>query len=149
LFPSVLGVDVVFGTNQEKRPLMRGTGKSAENKNLPLFNAFLPSQQRWVFDWIMTDAIPSLFEPGALKLTELILSDQDPQLCDAIDKVIVSEDKIYGAAKRRGCKWHVVRINCVMCATNIVSFAITSTVLTRILIAQFAQNISFLFDPSH
>jgi hypothetical protein len=51
MFPSVLGEDVVFGTNQEKRPLMRGTGKSAENKNLPLFNAFLPSQQRWVFDW--------------------------------------------------------------------------------------------------
>ena len=43
MFPSVIGVDVVFGTNQEKRPHMRGTCKTSYNKNIPLFNAFLPS----------------------------------------------------------------------------------------------------------
>ena len=110
LYPSIMGVDVVFGTNREKRPHMRGSGKSADNKNLPYFNAFLPSQQKWVFDWIMSDAIPSLFNREALKLTTIILSDQDKNLCDAIDKAIISEDRIYGHAKRRGCKWHKVRL---------------------------------------
>jgi hypothetical protein len=36
MFLSVLGVDVVFGTNQEKRPHMRGTGKSSYNKHIPI-----------------------------------------------------------------------------------------------------------------
>lgn len=45
MYPDVLGIDVVFGTNTEKRPLIRGTGKSSSNKNLPIINAFLPSEQ--------------------------------------------------------------------------------------------------------
>ena len=110
MFPSVLGVDVVFGTNQERRPHMRGTCKSSDNKNIPLFNAFLPSQQKWVFEWVMTDALPSLLDPEALKLTDIILSDQDPQLCGSIDKVIISRDKLYGDAMRRECIWHKVTI---------------------------------------
>jgi hypothetical protein len=103
MFPSVLGVDVVFGTNQEKRPHMRGTCKSSDNKNVPVFNAFLPSQQKWVFEWVMTDALPSLLDP------EAFLSDQDPQLCGSVDKVIISRDKLYDDAMwMRECIWHNV-----------------------------------------
>jgi hypothetical protein len=29
MYPYVLGFDVIFGTNQEKRPHMRGTGKTS------------------------------------------------------------------------------------------------------------------------
>jgi hypothetical protein len=56
----------------------------------------------------MTDALPSLLDPEALKLTDIILSDQDPQLCGSIDKVIISRDKLYGDAMRRECIWHKV-----------------------------------------
>jgi hypothetical protein len=108
MFPSVLGVDVVFGTNQEKCPHIRGTCKSADNKNIPLFNAFLPSQQKWVFEWVMTDTLPSLLDSKALKLTDIILSDQYPQLCGSIAKVIIGLDKLYGNALRRECIWHKV-----------------------------------------
>jgi hypothetical protein len=81
---------------------MRGTSKSWYNKNIPLFiNAFLPSQQKWVFEWVMNDTLPSLLDPEALKLTDIILSDQDPQLCGSIDKVIISRHKLYGDALRR------------------------------------------------
>jgi hypothetical protein len=44
LFPSVLSLDVVFGTDAEKRPLMGGIGKTASNKNLPIVDALLPNQ---------------------------------------------------------------------------------------------------------
>jgi hypothetical protein len=108
MFLSVLGVDVVFGTNQEKLPHMRGTGKSSYSKNIPLFNAFLPSQQKWVFKWVMNDAIPSLLDPEALKLTDIIICDLDPQLYSSIDKVIISRDKLYGDALRMECIWHKV-----------------------------------------
>jgi hypothetical protein len=85
---------------------MRGTGKNLYNKNIPLFNAFLPSQQKWVFEWVMNDALPLLLDPEALKLTDIISLDHDPQLCGSIDKVIISRDKLYGDALRRECIWH-------------------------------------------
>ena len=47
-FPHVLGCDVTFGTNAEKRPLFRASCKTMDNKNIPIINAFVPSQQRWV-----------------------------------------------------------------------------------------------------
>ena len=50
-FPRVLGFDVTFGTNAvEKRPLFRAFGKTSDNRNIPHVNAFIPSEQRWVFE---------------------------------------------------------------------------------------------------
>ena len=108
LFPSVLGLDVVFGTNAEKRPQMRGTGKTASNKNLPLIDALLPSQQKWIFDWFINDALPSLLDRDALLQTKIILTDQDKELMGVIDSALKNKDKVYGGAVRRICKWHKV-----------------------------------------
>lgn len=79
-FPHVLGLDVTFGTNKEKRPLLRGSGKTSNNKNIPHVNAFIPSQQRWVFEWCVKDGIPAILDADALRKTCIIMSDQDEQL---------------------------------------------------------------------
>jgi hypothetical protein len=79
-FPHVLGCDVTFGTNAEKRPLFRASGKTSDNKNIPHINAFVPSQQRWVFEWIFEDGFPSILDRTALSKTCMILTDQDTQL---------------------------------------------------------------------
>ena len=118
LFPHVLGMDVVFGTNNEKRPHLRGTGKSFANKNLPLINAFLPSQQQWVFDWFVNDALPNLFHPEALAKTTLIITDQDKDMIHVLDQAIKNVDGVLGTAKRRICKWHKAS------AKNFENFAI-------------------------
>ncbi len=47
-FPHILGMDVTYGTNNERRPLFRVIGKNARNKNFPIADAFIPSQQRCV-----------------------------------------------------------------------------------------------------
>jgi ribosomal protein L5 len=49
LYPEVMGFDVTFGTNKEKRPMARATIKTSSNKNVPFFNALLPSGASWVF----------------------------------------------------------------------------------------------------
>jgi hypothetical protein len=110
MYPYVLGFDVVFGTNQEKRPHMRGTGKSSSNKNLPIINAFLPSQQKWVYDWFINDALPDLLFRATLKRTKVITSDQDKDFTTVIDLAIKSMDSLFGNASRRICKWHKVSV---------------------------------------
>ena len=108
-FPHVLGCDVTFGTNAEKRPLFRASGKTMDNKNIPHINAFVPSQQRWVFDWIFEDGIPSILDEEDLRKTSIILTDQDHQLVGAL--LTKLRDKgIYGDALNRLCKWHKMSI---------------------------------------
>ena len=88
LFPSVLGFDVVFGTNAEKRPQMRGTGKTSSNKNIPIVEALLPSQQKYIFDWFINDAVPTLLDRDALRNTKIIITDQDRELMGVIDSAL-------------------------------------------------------------
>jgi len=45
LYPEILGVDVTFRTNAEKRGLYRGCSKAIDMRNLPNIFAFIPSNQ--------------------------------------------------------------------------------------------------------
>ena len=113
-FPHVLGCDVTFGTNAEKRPLFRASGKTADNKNIPHINAFVPSQQRWVFDWIFEDGLPTILDVDDLQKTCIILTDQDAQLVGSLlTKLHLKGDGTYGRALNRLCKWHKISIHVV------------------------------------
>ncbi len=107
-FPHVLGCDVTFGTNAEKRPLFRASGKTSDNKNIPHINAFVPSQQRWVFEWIFEDGFPSILDRTALSKTCMILTDQDTQLVGTLLAKLHEHGRIrtYGWALNRLCSWH-------------------------------------------
>jgi hypothetical protein len=109
-FPHVLGCDVTFGTNAEKRPLFRASGKTSDNKNIPHINAFVPSQQRWVFEWIFEDGLPSILDGTALSKTCLILTDQDAQLVGTLLNKLRDSGRIctYGSALNRLCSWHKI-----------------------------------------
>ena len=61
LFSEVLMCDVTQGTNSEKRPLFVLLGKDRDGKFPMLFKCFMPSQQKWVFQWIFHTAIPLIF----------------------------------------------------------------------------------------
>ena len=108
-FPHVLGIDVTFGTNAEKRPLLRTSGKTSNNKNVPHVNAFIPSEQRWVFEWCLKDGLPSVLDRNALEKTCIIMTDQDDQLVGTLLLELKnSNSPIYGKARNRLCKWHKV-----------------------------------------
>ena len=79
-FQYVLGFDVTFGTNAvEKRPLFRAFGKTSDSRNIPHVNAFIPPEQRWVFEQYLKDGIPTILDNNALKKTCIITTDQDDQ----------------------------------------------------------------------
>ena len=108
-FPHVLGLDVTHGTNAEKRGLFRASGKTSSNRNFPLINAYIPSEQRWLFHWCITKAIPFILDKEDLKKTRMIVSDQDAQLTAVLaDKLGIRDGTYYGLARHRHCKWHKV-----------------------------------------
>lgn len=107
-FPGVLGFDVKYGTNNEKRPLCRVVGRTANNRNIPIMNCFLPSQQRYVFSWIFNEAIPYLLDRDALLETSIMPTDQDPHEMDALYACLSKHDCHFGDARHVLCKWHKV-----------------------------------------
>ena len=110
-FPDILGADVTYGDNNEKRPHICLIAKSQRNNSLPLVDAFLPSQQAYVFLWLFEEAVPALLDPEALLKTQSILTDQYPIMCPTLTYPI-SIMKLYGNAIHRICKWHKVGVMC-------------------------------------
>ena len=76
-YPDVLGVDVTYGNNNEKRPQFCVIAKNTRNRNIPILDVFLPSQQQCVFRWLFQDAVPNLLDKLALSSTQVIMTDQD------------------------------------------------------------------------
>ncbi len=108
MFGEAMGFDITCGTNAEKRPLARATITTANEKNVPFFNSFLPSQCAWVFCWLFMTAFPTLFPPRSCKQMELVLTDQDERCYTQVEALkgyrIFSERMVH-----RLCKWHKVR----------------------------------------
>mmetsp|Transcript_17811 Transcript_17811/g.45180 ORF Transcript_17811/g.45180 Transcript_17811/m.45180 type:complete len:175 (+) Transcript_17811:148-672(+) len=65
-FPEVVAADTTAQTNQEKRPLFLLAALTADNKTFSALSALLPSLGRWVFDWLLRYAIPTLLPTEAL-----------------------------------------------------------------------------------
>ena len=108
-YPYILGIDVTFGTNAEKRPLLRVTGRNTRNKIFPIAEAFLPSQQRYVFSWFLESALPTILDIGALRKTSLVISDEDVHFIEALLPLLEDRDSPLYKALHRLCKWHKVR----------------------------------------
>ena len=111
-FPYVLGLDVTFGTNSEKRGLFRVSGKTSNNNNIPIISAYIPSERRWLFHWCITKVIPFVLDEDNLSKTKMIISDQDAQLVDVLlTELNLRGGTSYGCAKHRLCKWHKVSVS--------------------------------------
>jgi hypothetical protein len=122
-FPHVLGLDVTFGTNAEKRPLFRASGKTSNNNNIPHVNAFIPSQQRWVFGWCIRDGLSSILHAEALLKTCIIMTDQDEQLVSTLlFELKLASSCIFGVARNRLCKWHKV---CCITQSSVLGFILS------------------------
>ena len=122
-FPFLLGHDETFRTNAEKRALARLCGKTMNNKIITFVDAFLPSKQRWVFNWLWQSAYPSLLDKQALAKTAIILVDQDEHNWQAMESNLFPRSNVYGKAVGRLCKWHKVvfvsfpKNSCISCLT--------------------------------
>lgn len=105
-FPSQLSLDVVHGTNAEKRPVARGTVKTPNNNTVPVVNCFMPAEASWVFDWLLEEALPHLFGKKILSQIRMVLTDQDLQCVNMVNKQILTG--YLCSARHRLCAWHKI-----------------------------------------
>jgi len=122
MFPEVCGVDVTNGTNSEQRPNARGTLLSSNNKNIPFWNSFLPSESGWVWKWVIIDGFRSLLPKSALDRMNLMITDEDPKCYHQI--AAARQLKVLPKVVHRLCAWHKVNRNYT---TKARSRAITDT----------------------
>ena len=106
-YPDVLQVDATFGKNNEKRPQFCVIGKNALNRNITFVDAFLPSQQQYVFRWLFNDTLPRLLDKFALSCTHIIMTDQDLHMIEGLSHPL-NDLGLYGHALHRLCKWHKI-----------------------------------------
>lgn len=107
MYPELIGIDCTFKTNAEKRPMFVLVARTTNGKNIPVLNAFFPSEASWVFGWMFEVCLPYLLGPDALQDIRLVTSDQDRQCMDAFYS---AAPFYYPNARLRLCKWHKVSI---------------------------------------
>ena len=105
LYPEVLMFDVTFGTNNEGRPMGVTACPDGDMNIFTPVRAFLPSQCRWVFDWVFRTVFPSLLGREPLKRLQLLLSDGDEKIYNAFDSV---KSELYPRARHGLCLYHLV-----------------------------------------
>lgn len=116
MFPRVLGMDTTNGTNNENRGLQKIVGKTSENRNVPFMEVFIPSEQAWVFQHVVSEFLPALLDKTALKKTSLILTDQcNEEMTAVINEINKHDDGVFNSRTRlRICKWHKVSVAAVL-----------------------------------
>jgi hypothetical protein len=117
-FPSVFGLDVTNGTNEEKRPLGRATGKNMLRNNIPWLNCFLPSESQWVWGWFFNEALPQILSQHVLHSVRLIITDGDDKCYSQVDAAISAG--IFPNARHRLCAWHKINRNYLKNAEKLV-----------------------------
>ena len=105
----MLGVDVIFGKNNEKQPQFCVIGKNVRNQNIPIIDAFFPYQQQYVFRWLFREALLRLLDKFALSRTQIIMTDQDLHMIEGLSHPL-NNLRLCGSALYRLYKWHKVRV---------------------------------------
>ena len=113
MFPRVMGIDVKYGTNNERRPLLRFVGRTGNNRNFTIMNCYMPSEQQYAYAWAIGTALEYCLDEEALLKTEILPSDEDKDQLDALFSIIMMSDSVLGPrAIARLCKWHKVSCSC-------------------------------------
>ena len=66
--------DITNGTNSEKRPFCMVLGCDRDNKYPMFLKRFMPSLQRWIFEWFYHKEIPMLLGRQNLQRVQLFLA---------------------------------------------------------------------------
>ena len=110
MFPELVCIDTVNKTNKEERPLAVFAAFDAFRKTFSFMWGFLPSESRWVFTWLMTQALPALQNKDTLERVSLVITDQDGQLVHAMAPAVGKGSRMKNAVHRL-CAWHKLNRN--------------------------------------
>jgi len=104
LFPELMVADCTAQTNDEGRPMFIISGRDAEGKLFVALRAFLPSECRWVFQYIWSFVVPKLFG-DAIKRNQVLLTDGDANIYEPFCQL---RESLYPNSNHYLCFYHLV-----------------------------------------
>ena len=107
MFPEVLYMDVTSQTNNEKRGLFLVAGKDGNGEAFTALRIYLPSEQKWVFQWIFSHCLPFLLGNRVLSRNNLCITDGDKNKYDSLGDQF-SECTAWCNSKHVLCEWHLL-----------------------------------------
>ena len=88
MFPEAIACDLTEKMNSEERSCMVIAGKDSNNQVFSHTWGFLPSAANWALDWALRRGFCILHPKVHLSKVEILLTDQDGQLCNAVYNVV-------------------------------------------------------------
>jgi hypothetical protein len=104
MFPESASADVIFKTNNEKRPSFHVCAKTSSNETFGGFFAFLASQAIWSFDFVWSAMLPAIADPRFEKRNEQMTTDDDEKLHGPFT---LQTTERFQKSKRRNCAFHL------------------------------------------
>jgi hypothetical protein len=86
MFPEFTAVDLTFGVNRQKRPLLVVSGADGENKSFTAFRCFMPSKTKQAYKWALHIALPLVNGQDTINRMQCISSDNEEALEQAIEE---------------------------------------------------------------
>jgi hypothetical protein len=99
MFPEILGIDVTFGVNKERRDLLIAAGVDDNKKTFSAFCCFILSKKEATYTWIINQAITHLITPSILRYNSCIDMDQEFALNSSIKTTIDSANVSFANSK--------------------------------------------------
>jgi hypothetical protein len=107
LFPEVLKADVTSQTNKERRPLFLLVGKDSYGSTFTALRCFMPSEQKWMFQWLWESATPLLMGKAVLRRNNLLLTDGD---FNEYEPFVNARDTLYPNSQHGLCCYHLISL---------------------------------------
>jgi hypothetical protein len=108
MFPEVLSIDKIYGTNREKRPMLVFAGTDHNSKNFTAMRAFRPSECAWVFRYAFEVVIPILVGRYIVDRIDQINNDGDRQIYNPLAKCIIDKNSPCFGCIHVLCTYHMI-----------------------------------------
>ena len=101
MYPEYLAADVTFGVNRERRELFLVAGIDGRHRVFTSFRCFIPSKQEHSYTWIINQAMPHLLSNKVFHYNQLICTDNELNMNNAVKTSIDSPKPAFYFSKFR------------------------------------------------
>jgi hypothetical protein len=109
MFPEVLSIAIIYGTNREKRPLLVFAGTDHNRKTSQrCMPSFLPSECEWVFRYVFEVALSTLIGEATVEYINQINTDGDMQIYNPITNCILDKNSPWFGCIHILCTYHMI-----------------------------------------
>ena len=107
MFPEVMFMDTTSQTNNEKRALFLVSGKDNNGGSFTAACIFLPSERKWVFQWVFQYCLPTLLGKLAVQRNQACVTDGDQNEYGSLTE-LSGAGQLWQGTTHTLCEWHLL-----------------------------------------